>query len=143
MGLFDSLKRRREVALTPRAASLLACISMIAADGNIEESELDIIRRIDGNAQTADWDTALETWKRVRNASECVELATPHLNNDQRRFTMANLVDIAMADGSLAGAEKTLLEKYLDAFGLEDTFIEELVRIISIKNDNTVLNGVR
>ena len=135
MGLFDSLRGQREVALTPRSSMLLACISMVAADGAIDDDELAIIRRIDGSSNTADWDRAVEAWKRVSGPKECVELTAPHLNDEQRRFTMANLIDIAMADGVLAGAEKGLLEKYLEAFQIDEHFIKGVVEFVSIKND--------
>ena len=104
MGLFDALRGQREVVLTPRAAMLLACISMVSADGDIGDDEIAVIRRIDGSASNSDWQKALEAWKRVSGPNECVNLTAPHLNADQRRFTGANLIDIAMADGLLAGA---------------------------------------
>ena len=135
MGLFDGLRGQREVALTPRASMLLACISMVAADGSIDDDEIAIIRRIDGSANTTDWDKAVEAWKRVSSPNECVELTTPHLDDEQRRFTMANLIDIAMADGVLAGAEKGLLESYVEAFRLDESFIKGVVKFVSLKND--------
>lgn len=135
MGLFDGLRRSREVALTPRAAMLLARISMVAADGDVEESEMDIIRRIDGSGETGDWQRALESWKRIRSSAECVALTAPHLNADQRRFTLANLVDIAMADGTLAGAENALLERYVEAYQLDEAFVRDLVKVVAVKND--------
>jgi len=135
MGLFDGLRRQRDVTLTPRSAMLLACISMVAADGDIDDDEIAIIRRIDGNADSPDWGTAIDTWKRVPGPNECVDLTAPQLDDEQRRFTMANLIDIAMADGVLAGAEKELLERYVDAFQLDDEFVRHVVDVISIKND--------
>ena len=50
MGLFDNLRGQQEIALTPRSAMLLACISMVAADGAIDDDEISVIQRIDGRA---------------------------------------------------------------------------------------------
>ncbi len=52
MGLFDNLRGQQEIALTPRSAMLLACISMVAADGAIDDDEISVIQRIDGRADT-------------------------------------------------------------------------------------------
>ncbi len=135
MGLFDNLRGQQEIALTPRSAMLLACISMVAADGAIDDDEISVIQRIDGRADTQDWDKAIKAWRAADGPVNCIELVTPHLNKDQKKFTMANLVDIAMADGVLAGSEKDLLEGYFRSFGLDEDFIISLVDVVSIKND--------
>ena len=135
MGLLDGLRGERQIALTPRAAMLLACISMVAADGDLDDDEMAIIRRIDGEKSTPDWDKAKEAWKRVSGVNECVDLTSPHLNEEQRRFTIANLIDIAMADGGLAGAEEFLLERYIESFELDEAFIKGVVYVVSVKND--------
>ena len=137
MGLLDGLMGHREVSLTPRSAMLLACISMVAADGNIDEDELAIIRRIDGSEDTQDWRKAVEAWKRVSSSGECVGLTVPRLDDEQRRFTLANLIDIAMADGGLDGSEKKLLEKYIEAMDVEDDFVRSVVQVVSAKNDRS------
>lgn len=135
MGLFDSLKGQREVVLSPRAAMLLACISMVAADGVIDDEEMDIIQRIDGKQVTPDWNQAVQAWKRLRGPRDCVDLVVPRLDEVQKMFTMANLVDIAMADGVLAGSEQALLEEYVGAFGLDEEFVMKVVEVIGVKND--------
>ncbi len=56
----------------------------------------------------------------------------------QRLATMANLVDIAMADGALAGAERELLEAYVTAFGIAESEVEKMVAVIAVKNDRSV-----
>lgn len=137
MGLFDRLKGQSEIRLTPKAAMLLACISMIAADGDIDEDEVAIVRRLDGPYVTSDWEQALSAWKRIGNSTQCAELCAGALSNEQRKCVMANLVDIGMADGELAGAEKSLLERYMGLFELDHGFVERLVEIISIKNDRS------
>ena len=138
MGLFDGLKGTRQISLTPRASMLLACISMVAADGEIDDDELAVIRRIDGPSETPDWSLAVRAWKQLPGPFECVELTASFLNESQRGFTMANLIDIAMADGVLAGAEQALLEEYVSAFQLGEDFIHGVVAVVSVKNDQDV-----
>ena len=137
MGFFDKLRGSSNTDLSPRAAMLLACISMIAADGSIDDDEISIVYRIDGEGETAAFDKAIRAWKTVSSPTECIALVVPHLDEQQQRFTLANLVDIAMADGVLAGREKALLERYLQAFDLEASFVEAVADVISVKNDRS------
>lgn len=140
MSFFDKLRGSSANDLSPRAAMLLACISMIGADGTIDDDEAAIVRRIDGDKVTPDWDRAIRVWQQVANPNECVAITAPRLDPGQRRFTLANLVDIAMADGFLAGREKQLLEEYLQAFDLDAEFVEAVAEIIATKNDQAAFN---
>jgi uncharacterized tellurite resistance protein B-like protein len=137
MSFFDKLRGASTSDMTPRAAMLLACISMVGADGDIDDDEIAIINRIDGKQVTPAWDQAVRVWKQVSNPRDCVALTAPKLDEAQRRFTLANLVDIAMADGVLGGAEQQLLQDYLQAFGLDDGFVNSLAEFVSIKNDRS------
>lgn len=141
MGFFDKLRGGSTSDLSPRAAMLLACISMVGADGDIDDDEIAIINRIDGKQVTPAWDQAVRVWKQVGNPRDCVALTTPHLDEPQRRFTLANLVDIAMADGVLGGAEKSLLQAYLDAFGLDEAFVNGVAEFVSVKNDRSAFQS--
>lgn len=48
MGLFDSLLGTPTQELTPQSGLLLAAITMVAIDGDIDDDELAIIRHLDG-----------------------------------------------------------------------------------------------
>ena len=61
----------------------------------------------------------------------------PRLDDAHRRFTLANLVDIAMADGFLEGQEQSLLEMYLAAFELDNSFVAAVVEVICTKNNRS------
>lgn len=137
MGLFDKLTGQKETALTAQAGLLLAAITMVAADGEVDDDELAVIRRLDGSGSTAAWEAALRTYK-MKSIQDCVSLATNSMSQQQRLVAMANLVDIAMADGGLAGAEKALLEAYVSAFGVSETEVAKIVHVTSIKNDKSV-----
>ena len=135
MGLFDALSGRKEISLTPKAGMLLAAITMTAADGSIDDEEIDIIRRLD-RRDDGSWDQAVKAWKQ-KSFEECVSIATEALDSRQRLVTLANLVDIAMADGFLAGREKDLLEEYVRLFDINDDQVQSIVSVIGIKNDES------
>ncbi|MHB2033690.1 MAG: TerB family tellurite resistance protein, partial [Gemmatimonadaceae bacterium] len=86
---------------------------------------------------TAAWETALKAY-RQKSVKECVIAATNAMAAKQRLAAMANLVDIAMADGELAGAEKSLLEAYVTAFGIREDEVARIVDVISIKNNKAL-----
>lgn len=133
MGLFDGLKGSAGVELTPQAALLLGCITMIAADGDIEDDELAIVRRIDGSGDSPHWEAAVRAWKR-NELAECVDHVCHFIDAAHVLPLFANLLDIAMADGELAGQERALLEAYVDRLQPDSAAIEKMVEVIGIKN---------
>lgn len=137
MGLFDRLISNKPIHLTPQAGLLLSAITMVAIDGEVDDDELAIIRRLDGSANTEAWEAAVKTWKTTRSVDERVSLATAAMNQKQRLVAIANLIDIAMADGVLAGAEERLLEAFVDAFDIDESIVETIVKVIAIKNDRS------
>ncbi len=134
MGLFDKLIGSQEISLTPQGGLLLAAISMVAIDGDVDEDELAIIRRLDGSGTTNAWEAAVKAWK-TKSLEECVSLAASSMDREQQMIAIANLIDIAMADGVLVGAERNLLEAYVAAFDVDVGQIENIVSVISIKNN--------
>lgn len=139
MGLFGKLGGNKEIELTPQGGLLVAALTMVGIDGDIDEDEIAIIRRLDGSRATPDWDSALKVYK-MKPISECVGIVANTLNEKQQLITIANLVDIAMADGILAGEEEQLLEAYVEAFDVPVGDIENIVNVISIKNDKSPFN---
>jgi uncharacterized tellurite resistance protein B-like protein len=137
MGLFDKLGGNKEISLTPQAGLLLSAITMVAIDGDVDDDELAIIRRLDGSGKTDAWDSAVKVWK-MKSVEECIPLAAGSMNSEQRLVTIANLIDIAMADGVLAGAEQQLLEAYVGAFEVSEAEIEKIVNVISVKNNKSI-----
>ena len=136
MGLFDGLRGQQSKALTAEEAMLLACMSMIAIDGDVDDDELAVLRRIHNFGGQAAWDNAFQAFRHA-TVGDCVSIAANAMNDAQRKFTMANLIDIAMADGFLAGDEKTLLERYFSAFELSELFVSSIIEAVSIKNDSS------
>lgn len=136
MGIFSKLGDN-DISLTPQAGLLLAAISMTAIDGDIDDDEIAIIRRLDGSDRTDDWDSAIKVWK-IKSIDECILIVANSMNTQQQLVAMANLIDIAMADGILDGDEKALLEAYVGAFNVNESEIESIVNVISIKNNKSI-----
>ena len=137
MGLFSKLGGNKEISLTPQGGLLLAAITMTAIDGDIDDDEIAIIQRLDGNGRTNDWDSAVKVWK-MKPLEECITLASNSMDSEQCLVAIANLIDIAMADGILAGAEQDLLEAYVNAFGVNESDVEKIVDVIAIKNNKDI-----
>ncbi len=122
--------------ITPKAALLLATITVTAIDGDLDANEVAIINRLDGANTSDDWDTAIQVWNET-SVDECIPIIAASLDAKQQRVVMANLVDIAMADGFLDESENVLLRAYAGAFDVSEADIEKIVDVITIKNDKS------
>lgn len=141
MGLFDKLLGTREIQLKPKSALALAAMTMISIDGVIEDEELDHLKRIlKGDRES--FDQAYKVYK-DKSVSEIVELVSKQLDQKQKLCVIANLIDIAMADGILAGAEEKLLMSYISSFQLTEDSIRNIVNSAAIKNDLSIFDRVQ
>ncbi len=122
--------------LPPKSALLLSAITISAVDGELDPNEVAIINRMDGLTTSADWELAIGVWDETP-LEECIQLVSSSLNEKQQRVAMANMVDIAMADGSLHESENVLLRAYSEAFQVDDKEIERIVDVITLKNDKS------
>lgn len=111
MGFFDKLTGNKDVALSPQAGLLLAAITMVAIDGDMDDDELAVIRRLDGSNSTTAWESAVKTWK-AKTARECVPIATAAMNQEQRVVAM----DVA-------------------SFGVDGATVQNIVEVVAIKNN--------
>jgi hypothetical protein len=136
MGLFSKLGGSGGINLTPQAGLLLAAMTMVAIDGDVDEDELAIVRRLDRGNGSDDWDAAFKTWK-ANDTESCVSLSAAAMNPDQQLIAMANLIDIAMADGVLGNSERALLEAFVAAFDVTEGNVSAIVDVIAIKNDRS------
>lgn len=69
-----------------------------------------------------------------KNIAECVEIVARTIGDGEKKTVITNLIDIAMADAVLEGAEKNLLEQYVVALNIDTSYIEKVVDVISVKN---------
>ncbi len=59
------------------------------------------------------------------------------MNENQQLSTLANLIDIAMANDILTNAQQTLLDTYVAAFDVNEADVQKIVDVMSLKNDKT------
>ena len=134
MGLFDKLGGGKDIELSSQGALLLSALTMIGIDGDVDDNEIAIIQRMDrGNPIDTDFNNALKIWK-TKSIIDCINIVADILDKQEQITAMANLIDIAMADGIFDGNEKILLERYIDRFDIDLSIVESIVDVVSIKN---------
>jgi uncharacterized tellurite resistance protein B-like protein len=132
MGIFDKLTGKT-ATLTPKSALVLSAVTVIAADGVIDEVELnDLAKIVHGDRKSID--VAMEVL-RANKFPAVIDLAAAALDEKQKLATLAILCDLAMADGILAGEEKAVLQLYMDKFGIPEAKLQPIIDAIAIKND--------
>lgn len=138
MGIFDKLTGSRSVTLTPKSALVAAAITVIASDGVIEEQELFDLQKIARGDRNA-VETAIK-FIQGTPVQETIGKVADVLNEKQRLTAMAILLDLAMADGVLAGNEQKILQAYMDAFGISDQVLKPVIDAVALKNDFSVFS---
>lgn len=136
MGLFDKLLGK-EAKLTPKSAFALAAMTLIAADGQIDEEEILSLRRL-VKGDTDSIKTAQKVWQGTPSLKELLPLIAAALDSRQREVVIANLIDLAMADGTLANAEKELLNLYMQAFEVSEEVVKPVIDVVALKNNSSV-----
>ncbi len=83
-----------------------------------------------------------QAYKIFRNKPlpECVEIVSRFLDEKQKACVVANLIDLAMADGILAGAEEKILTSYIGNFQLPEGTVQKIIDVIEVKNNFSVFN---
>ena len=137
MGIFDKLTGK-PATLTPKSALVLSAITVIAADGAIDEAELnDLAKIVRGDRKSID--TAMQVMKE-NPFPGVIDLVVKALDEKQKLATLAILCDIAMSDGILAGEEKKILQMYMDKFGVSEAKLAPIIDAISIKNNFSIFS---
>jgi len=137
MGIFDKLTGK-PATLTPKSALVVSAITVIAADGAIDEAELnDLAKIVRGDKKSID--TAMQVMKE-NPFPGVADLVAKVLDEKQKLATLAILCDIAMSDGVLAGEEKKILQMYMDKFGVTEEKLAPIIEAISIKNNFSIFN---
>ncbi len=140
MGIFDKLKNKTDVKLTPKATLALAAMTMIGIDGAIEDEEIASLNRIVRGDESA-FNSAFTVYK-DKSVSDSVQLVSKVLDEKQRIACAAILLDLAMADGVLVGAEQELMNDYMAAFQLSEPAISGIIDVIALKNDFSIFERV-
>lgn len=137
MGFFDRLAGK-PAELNPKSALVLSALTVIAADGVIDEAEInDLAKIVRGDRKSID--TAIQVMK-ANPFPGVIDLIAKTLDEKQKIATLAILCDIAMADGVLAGQEKQVLEMYMNKFGVSEVTMKPIIEAIAIKNDFSIFS---
>ncbi|MEN6611435.1 MAG: tellurite resistance TerB family protein [Methanoregulaceae archaeon] len=137
MGLFDKLTGSRNVTLTPKSALVLSALTVVAADGVIDEAEmLDLQKIVRGDKKAVD--VALQAIRAKPQLPEIADMVANVLNEKQRLAVLAILFDLAMADGVLASEEQKVLQMYVDKFGVPEATLKPIIDTVAVKNDFSV-----
>ncbi len=115
---------------------MVSAITVIAADGAIDEAELnDLAKIVRGDRKSID--TAMQVMKE-NPFPGVIDLVAKALDEKQKLATLAILCDIAMSDGVLAGEEKKILQMYMDKFGVSEAKLAPIIDAISVKNNFSI-----
>ena len=137
MGIFDKLSGK-SAALTPKSALVVSAITVIAADGVIDEAEInDLAKIVRGDRKTVD--TAMQVMK-ANPFPGVIDLIASTLDDKQKLATLTILCDLAMSDGVLAGEEKKILQMYMDKFGIPESKLAPVIDMIALKNDFSIFS---
>ncbi len=137
MGFFDKLAGK-PATLNPKSALVLSAITVIAADGVIDEAEInDLGKIVRGDRKSID--TAMAVLK-ANKFPGVIDMVAATLDEKQKIATLAILCDLAMADGVLAGEEKQVLQMYMDKFGVSEATLKPIIEAIAIKNDFSIFS---
>ena len=135
MGIFDKLSGK-SATLTPKSALVVSAITVIAADGVIDEAEInDLAKIVRGDRKTVD--TAMQVMK-ANPFPGVIDLVASTLDDRQKLATLTILCDLAMSDGVLAGEEKKILQMYMDKFGIPESKLAPVIDMIALKNDFSI-----
>lgn len=138
MGIFDKLTGGKSVQLTPKSALVAAAITVVASDGVLDDQELfDLQKIVRGDKNAVD--TAVKVLQGGK-LPEVMDAVAGVLNEKQRLTTMAILLDLAMADGILAGNEQKILQAYMEKFGISEASLKPVIDTIALKNDFSVFS---
>jgi len=138
MGIFDKLRGSKSIQLTPKSALITAAITVIASDGVLDDAELGDLAKIARGDKNAVND-AVQVLQ-GGSIQEAMDLVTNCLNEKQRMSAMAILLDLAMADGILAGNEQKILQQYMEKFGISEVALKPVIDAIALKNDFSVFS---
>ena len=135
IGIFDKLTGKTAM-LNPKSALVLSAITVIAADGVIDQAEMNDLAKICRGDQKS-IDTAMQVLK-ANKFPGVIDMIAAVLDEKQKIATLAILCDLAMSDGVLAGEEKAILQMYMDKFGVPESKMTPIIEAIAIKNDDSI-----
>lgn len=130
MGLLTGSKKK----VSAQGALVLAMMAMILVDGNADDDELAVLEKIINNANADESADELDNLYDTYEYAELIELIANSLDASQRKTVVANLLDVAMADGILGENEKELLVIFIMEFQMDSSDVDNIIDVIAAKN---------
>ncbi len=135
MGLFDGYQGAN-IQLTPRAALVATMLYLSAADGHLENSEIDDLLKIVPDRQALD--TALQYTKRF-GLQQFLAQTAAMLSPQQKMCAILNAADLAMGDGHLAPGETAMLQQIVAAWQVPEQYLSPYIQALMMKNNRSVI----
>lgn len=115
-----------------------ACLQMlIRIDGSIDAEEMHLVHRALDNVEVVA--RGIEYLQDHDEETLLAELKTL-LKGNQKLCLVANLLEIAMADGYLRREERQFIQRVCDSLGVKDDTYKAIYDVLIIKNDLSVLS---
>lgn len=130
MGFFGGSKKK----ISAQGALILAMMTVILIDGNADEDEMMVLQRVMDNSDADETDEELDELYESHNLKDRIELIANSLDSTQRMTVLANLLDVAMADGILGEREKDLIVTFTIEFQTDDSDLDKIIDVIFAKN---------
>jgi uncharacterized tellurite resistance protein B-like protein len=132
MGLYKLLNKENE--LSSKSAFILAFLSIIWANGCLNKENMSVAKKIrDTISSKKQWNSAVRVWKN-KTIDECVKIVTDNLDIKQQTILLANLIDIAMSDGTINAKKIIILDKYIESLDVEHDRVVNMIDSIVAKN---------
>lgn len=141
MGIFDAFKSG-PVEFTEKEAFIGVIVAAIGADGEIADEEISSLVSIMNRLPSykSDFSFVQNTYNKcvktikASGSSGLLDLVVPKLNKDIYQTTFTQAIDIVIADGQVGKEEEEFIGKLQSMLSLEDSFAQNAVAIVSIKN---------
>ena len=144
MGLFDKVLGKKEegpLTLNPREAFAAVAVAAVAADGVIEQSELQrLVGDLAEKKMFRNSNDLGNTLNKVasliqkRGAGPVVKAAGKALSGELKPTAFAMATDLLLADGEVDQEERKFLEDFQKTLGIDDATAMKIVEVMAIKN---------
>ena len=129
----------KKTELTAKTALCLAAITMVGIDGDFKDDELNKLRYLAQDDDTA-FVNAFEIYN-WRTVDECIDLVSQKLSEAQKRLVCKILYDYATVDREFHPTEQELLKQYGEKFGFSEKTMKEICEERVKTEDLSIFNA--
>lgn len=147
MGLFGKARSsgslKTDIAMNPAEAFVGIALAIVAADGYLADSEIDVLitllgrmhlfRSYPSEVMRRMFDKLFGIMKR-QGVEALVNQAIQSLPHELHTTMFAVATDLVLADGEVTDEEETLLNDLSNAFDIPEETAQEIIRVMLIKN---------